>query len=113
MKKACKAFIGEHDFKGFASSIEEKENTILTINNAYAKKVDDEIHIRFIGKSFLRYQVRYMVGIALEYSFGRCSLKDIEDRLNRGILFGKRTKAPAEGLYLEYIDFDYERSKNV
>lgn len=39
LNTALKLFIGEHDFKGFASSIEEKENTILTINNAYAKKL--------------------------------------------------------------------------
>lgn len=91
MNTALKLFIGEHDFKGFASSIEEKENTILTINNAYAKKLMMKYIFALLEKFFALPSTLYG-WYCFRIFFGRCSLKDIEDRLNRGFYLERGLK---------------------
>ncbi len=106
-------FIGTHDFYSFSSEEDEKGNTVLTIDNISIQKNEEEIEIRISGRKFLRYQVRYMVASMLEYAWGKTEENDIIERLNTHIKEKKRYKVPAQGLYLESVVYDFERSKNA
>ena len=114
----------EAEVNGIPIRIEIGERDLLNNNLVFVRRDTREKITVPVDTDILKYTKELLDRIqndmynrALErrnsLTFEAHSLKDIEDRLNRGILFGKRTKAPAEGLYLEYIDFDYERSKNV
>ena len=79
MKKATKYLIGEHDFKSFKSSGENKKTTVRTIydisierknidiygNNTEEKK-ENRIIIQITGNGFLYNMVRIIVGTLLE-----------------------------------------------
>ena len=79
MKEAAKYLIGEHDFKSFKSSGENKKTTVRTIydisierknidiygNNTEEKK-ENRIIIQITGNGFLYNMVRIIVGTLLE-----------------------------------------------
>ena len=79
MKEAAKYIIGEHDFKSFKSSGENKKTTVRTIydisierknidiygNNTEEKK-ENRIIIQITGNGFLYNRVRIIVGTLLE-----------------------------------------------
>ena len=79
MKKAAKYLIGEHDFKSFKSSGENKKITVRKIydisierknvdrygNNTEEKK-ENRIIIQITGNGFLYNMVRIIVGTFLE-----------------------------------------------
>ena len=79
MKEAAKYIIGEHDFKSFKSSGENKKTTVRTIydisierknidiygNNTEEKK-ENRIIIQITGNGFLYNMVRIIVGTLLE-----------------------------------------------
>ncbi|HBD06330.1 MAG TPA: tRNA pseudouridine(38-40) synthase TruA [Firmicutes bacterium] len=106
-------FLGTHDFYSFSSEDDEKENTVLTVDNISIKNTEDEIEIRISGRKFLRYQVRYIVASMLEYAWGKVEENDIIERLSTHIREKKRYKVPAQGLYLESVEYDFERSKDA
>ncbi|MBR2828879.1 MAG: tRNA pseudouridine(38-40) synthase TruA, partial [Bacilli bacterium] len=66
MKEGIEYFIGEHDFRAFATDNKEKENCIRTITKARIEEEESKIKIIFEGNGFLRYQVRNMVGILIK-----------------------------------------------
>lgn len=67
MKEALKLLEGTHDFKGFASSsIDPRKSTIKTIYEASVIEHDGYLEFKFIGSSFLKYQIRRMMGLIIE-----------------------------------------------
>lgn len=82
MKEAAKYITGEHDFKSFKSSGENKKTTVRTIydisierknidiygNNTEEKK-ENRIIIQITGNGFLYNMVRIIVGTLLEIGF--------------------------------------------
>ena len=68
---------------------------------------------RVKGRSFLRYQVRFMVGTAYEIAAGRTSIAEITSRLDGTNKTTVHHKAPASGLILEKVEYDFERSENL
>ncbi len=100
-------FVGLHDFRFFSTKDEEDENTLLTIDSFSVREEKDLIAIRFTGKSFLKYEVRFLVGSMLMHDEDKLSVSDIQDALDRKREIYKY-KAPAHGLILEKIDFPDE-----
>ena len=102
LKEAISFFVGKHDFRFFATP-EGDENTIETLD--YAEIVEEKgfLFIRFIGKSFLRYQVRFMVGGLLRYEEGKINQQDILDMLSSKSVKWDKLKADPYALTLERI----------
>lgn len=100
MQKACKYFIGEHDFAAFQSAGCGANNTIKTIHSFQIRKEEQEIHFEIKGSGFLYNMVRIMVGTLIEVSEGKIAIEDIpeimasKDRRLAGFT------APAKGLTL-------------
>lgn len=98
-------FIGTHDFRSFCKN-ENNKSTIKTINSISIKKINKFkiIRIEIKGKSFLRYQIRRMLGTALDIASKKDFHSDcIEHLLKHPSDQQTFTKAKACGLCLRKI----------
>ena len=108
VKRACDAFLGEHDFSAFCASGAQTNTHIRTIYSLDAQKEDDVITIDVCGNGFLYNMVRIIAGTLAYVGDGRIDADDVpaiiesRDRRLAGIT------APACGLYMAgaYYDFD-------
>lgn len=108
---ALSLFEGEHNFKNFTTSIEERN----PLRKIYKTDVinNKEIIIIFIrGNSFLHRQVRMMIGTALDYSLGKIDQYSINNLLKPETTENDLNKnashifsVPASGLYLYKVRF--------
>ena len=103
MKKAAEAFLGEHDFIGFAASGFTVKTTVRTIYSLNVEKEEDLIKITVTGDGFLYNMVRIIAGTLAFCGCGKlkaCDMPDIiasRDRKRAGIT------APSQGLYLTEV----------
>lgn len=106
-EKACKMYLGEHNFQDFTPKSEDLQGfrrTVLEVSSLI--KEGDIYRISFTGNGFMTYQVRTMVGLALKIGWGKTPLEEVNKRLDseqRKIL---SYKAPAEGLCLEEVIYE-------
>ncbi len=105
MKKAAKMLIGKKDFKTFQASNCYSITSIKTLKKINIKNRNEKIEIQFKSKSFLRNQVRSMVGCLVYVAQKNWSLKKFEH-----IFKSKQRKlcappAPAHGLYLLKVNY--------
>ena len=107
-KKALKKFEGTHNYQDFTSKEEDEGNFIRTIYNIEIIKEGDLLRVIFTGNGFMRYQIRNMIGAALNVANKKEQLefidKHLKDNKNREII---AYKALANGLYL--VDVIYNR----
>ncbi len=105
MKKGAKKLIGTHNFSTFRAANCNSKNPIKTINNIQILKSKKQIKIRIKSQSFLKSQVRSIVGSLKYLSENKWDLKKFEqvfrskDRKNCAPL------APPHGLYLEKVKY--------
>lgn len=103
MQRAAQAFLGEHDFAGFASSGYSVKTTVRTIYSLEVAKSDKLITIDVCGNGFLYNMVRIITGTLVSCGAGRINPDEMSgiiaacDRKRAGIT------APAEGLYLSEV----------
>lgn len=104
INEAIKLFIGLHDFEYFHKLGSDKENLVREIYDAKFYKYNDFYIFKFEANSYLRSQIRLMVGFLLKISEGKLSKEDLIDQLEKR----KRTNkipAPANGLYLSKVKY--------
>ena len=101
LTQALKKFEGQHCYQDFTSKEEDEDNFVRTIYRIDVSKNDALIKIIFEGNGFMRYQIRNMVGTAINIANKKEDINFIDYHLketkNREIV---AYKAPAEGLYL-------------
>lgn len=109
MERALKYLEGEHDFKSFSKTDEEKEDYVRKIvqtNLVRNLKNVNKITISFLGTGFLRYQVRNMIGTLIEIGEGKRKSEEIIDILKaKDRRVAGKTAAP-EGLYLNDVFYN-------
>ena len=100
-KEVLNKFVGKHNYQDFTSKEEDEGGFIREIYEIKVSKDGSNISVRFEGNGFMRYQIRNMIGAAInvankkeEISFIDYHLK--EDKQREIISY----KAPANGLYL-------------
>ena len=103
IKKGAKKLVGTHDFSTFRASNCGAKSPIRTIDKILVNKSKNQIKLKFKSKSFLKNQVRSMVGSLKYLGEKKWDLKKFES-----IIINKDRKkvappAPACGLYLEKI----------
>ena len=100
-KKALDKFVGKHNYQDFTSKEEDEGGFVREIYKIKVDKKDNNISVVFEGNGFMRYQIRNMVGAALNVANKKENLDFIDYHLkedkNREII---SYKAPANGLYL-------------
>ncbi len=103
MRQASKAFIGEHDFIGFASSGFTVKTTVREIYSLDVTKIGDVITIDICGNGFLYNMVRIIAGTLAFAGGGKINPSDMaeiiesKDRNRAGIT------APPQGLCLKEV----------
>ena len=103
LKEGAKKLIGTHDFSTFRAANCYAESPIKNINKITIKNINKKIQIEFRSKSFLRNQVRSMVGCLKYLAEDKWDIKKFEYVFKSK----KRSKcappAPAHGLFLAKI----------
>ena len=100
-KSALDKFVGKYNYQDFTSKEEDEGGFVREIYEIKVDKKDNNISVVFKGNGFMRYQIRNMVGAALNIANKKEGLDFIDYHLkedkNREII---SYKAPANGLYL-------------
>ncbi len=105
MRRGAKKFEGMHDFSTFRASNCYSKNPIKTIKKIEIKKNKKLILIRIQSKSFLRNQVRSMVGSLKYLGEGKWNLKQFEKAFKSKKRVNCAPPAPSHGLYLEKVTY--------
>jgi len=103
MKKGAQKLLGTHDFSTFRASNCYSISPVRTLKKINIKRINDKIVIKFKSGSFLRNQVRSMVGCLKYIGEKKWSLKKFAEVFKSK----KRTlcapPAPSHGLFLEKV----------
>ena len=103
MADAAKAFLGTHDFIGFAASGFSVKTTVRTIHSLIVKREGNMIITDITGNGFLYNMVRIIIGTLADVGGG----KTAADAVAETILSGDRSRAgitaPANGLCLKEV----------
>jgi tRNA pseudouridine38-40 synthase len=100
MARAGSAFIGRHDFRAFGVA---DRTTIRTVTAVRVRRSGRYVTIDVRADSFLRGQVRRMVGLLLEVGRGRADIDDVRAALADPGSVPKGAAAPARGLCLRHV----------
>lgn len=103
MKKAAKAFVGEHDFIGFASSGFTVKTTVRTIYSLDVYKDGNIITIDIKGNGFLYNMVRIIAGTLVFAGGGKIRPEDMEDIINSKDRTRAGITVPPQGLCLKEV----------
>ena len=100
-KEALNKFVGKHNYQDFTSKEEDEGGFVREIYKIKVTKNNNDIKVRFEGNGFMRYQIRNMIGAAINVANKKEDITFINYHLkedkNREII---SYKAPAKGLYL-------------
>lgn len=106
MERAMKYLEGEHNFKSFTKTDEEKDDYVRLISqtNIIRDSKDlNKITFVFVGTGFLRYMVRNMVGTLIDVGEGKIKSEEVIDILKKEDRRSAGKTASPEGLYLKNV----------
>ena len=105
MKKGAKKLVGTKDFSTFRASGCNAKSPIRLMKSIKIKKLKNKIEFEFRSQSFLKQQVRSMVGCLKYLGEKKWTLKkfvSVFQSKNRKLC---APPAPAEGLYLLKVNY--------
>ena len=106
-------FVGRHDVASFSVSDPGVEDTVRSVLEVTCRATRRGAVVSFVGDGFLRYQVRRMMGAAVEVATGTHD-PDWLDRLLDSPTPGARIRtAPAVGLTLEKVWYRWPLRKRT
>lgn len=114
MIRGAAIFKGTHDFIRYCTQPKENTKTIrhidvseIIVNTDYQANFfpENSYIFRVVGKGFLRYQVRLMMGQLVRLGRHEINLKDLEDSLSGENRNAFDTIAPQSGLILNEVRF--------
>ncbi len=98
--------LGEHDFTSFSKANPEIENRVCTIHLSEWSMDSDIVNYRVSANRFLHHMVRYLVGSMVEVTRQKMTQTEFESLLNEPRENVKIFRAPAQGLYLDQVEYD-------
>jgi tRNA pseudouridine38-40 synthase len=128
LQRAATAFVGEHDFRSFAATDPdlatragetdadatvqtETRTTVRTIfASEWQEQTADGSHLlvyRVRGNGFLHHMVRNLVGTALDVGRGYRNVEEIPKILAARDRAAAGPTAPARGLFLHSVEYDF------
>ena len=105
MQKAAKYFIGKYDFSSFMASGSKITDAVREVVSAKVERCGDIVEFTVSADGFLYNMVRIMMGTLVAVAEGKLLPEDIpnviaaKDRSRAGM------SAPAEGLYLNRVEY--------
>ena len=109
MRGAAKYLLGTHDFSAFMSAGSDTDDTIRTVKYLNIERTGDLIEIRICANGFLYNMVRIIVGTLAEVAFGRFTEQTVLSILESGKRELAGMTAPAQGLYLNRVDYEFPK----
>ena len=103
LKEGAKKLIGSHDFSTMRAKNCYAKSPIKKINKITIKNIDKKIQIEFRSKSFLRNQVRSMVGCLKYLAENKWDIKKFEYIFKSKKRSNCAPPAPAHGLFLAKV----------
>lgn len=107
--EALALFPGRHDMASFTVPDPGPPSTVRTLYGVECRRRESGLDIHMIGSGFLRYQVRRMIGAALDVAGGRRDLAWLSELLYHPTPGAPIHTAPAEGLTLERVHYRFPR----
>jgi tRNA pseudouridine38-40 synthase len=108
IRVAAAHFLGEHDFRAFRQSGDEREIVVrkmfqVSVNPEWLGR-PDLLAVEVVGNSFMKNMVRIMVGTLVDVGCGRIAADAIPAMLHEGAVRSDAGQtAPAHGLTLVEI----------
>ena len=103
LKKAAKKLIGTHNFNAFRSSNCQANSPVRTLKKLKITKKNEKIFFVLRSRSFLKNQVRSIVGCLKYVGEKKWDVKRLEKVLKSQNRKNCATPAPAQGLYLSKV----------
>jgi tRNA pseudouridine38-40 synthase len=100
MARAGSAFIGRHDFRAFGAG---DRTPVRTVSAVRVRRSGRYVTIDVRADSFLRGQVRRMIGLLLEVGLGKTDIEAVRAALADPGSAHKGPSAPAKGLCLRHV----------
>ena len=94
IQEAAAAFLGTHDFIGFASAGFTVKTTVRTIYSLDIQKSGDIISINVTGNGFLYNMVRIIAGTLVFAGAGKLNPADMPDIIRSGDRYPRRDHSP-------------------
>ncbi len=105
MLRAAEAFVGTHDFSGFASSGLTVKTTVRTIYKCEVYKEGDIITVDIEGNGFLYNMVRIITGTLVWVGMGKLRAEDMSDIIRSCDRTRGGITAPPDGLFLWGVEY--------
>jgi tRNA pseudouridine38-40 synthase len=99
MREATTHLIGRHDFTTFRSAQCQSDSPVKTLNRLEVERIDEEIRVTAVARSFLHHQVRSMVGCLAMVGRGQWQPEDMKAALEAKDRAALGFNAPPHGLY--------------
>ena len=105
MQSAARYIPGKRDFAAFMAEGSDITDTVRTVNYLDVSRAGDYIEIRICADGFLYNMVRIIVGTLLDVAEGRISPDAISEIIDSKQRAKAGMTAPAEGLYLNKVNY--------
>ena len=105
MNVAASHFVGKHDYSAFMASGSTVESTVRDVKYAKVEKNGDIIEFTVAADGFLYNMVRIMTGTLVSVASGKISPDDIPNIIDSCDRSRAGMTAPAEGLYLNKVEY--------
>ncbi len=112
MRRCARPLIGTHDFIAFCAAGGQAKTSVRTIDFFDVQRQDTEVTLRVHGNGFLYNMVRIIAGTLIDVGHGRlpedCIARALEskNRLDLGVT------APACGLELTKVEYEFDRRQD-
>ena len=106
MRAAGRRLLGRHDFLGFATSAEQRENTVRTVFRCDVAEDDGSVFVTVQGDGFLYNMVRNVVGTLIEIGRERWGPERVDTVLATCDRRQAGPTAPPDGLTLVCVHYD-------
>jgi len=114
MQTAAGRFVGTHDFRSFAASLEPGENTVRTLFRCEVASGDDDsdtLTVDLEGDGFLHHMARILVGTLVDVGRGHWRPEEMAEILASRDRQAAGHLAPAGGLCLEWIRYRQQETE--
>ena len=105
MHEAAQVLVGLNDFTSFRAKECQAKSPIKTLDKLNVARVDAEIHITAVAKSFLHHQIRNFAGTLHLVGTGKWDKARVQHALDAKDRRSGGPTAPPDGLYLTRIEY--------
>lgn len=109
MNKAASFLIGSHSFEAFSKVSKDETHHLSDVMFAQWTQLENQWVFTIKANRFLRGMVRIVVGSLLSVGTGKISIKDFQQILKSKDRKKASAAAPAQGLYLWEVEYDWPK----